>query len=191
MYEDAQYAGSRLNGTIVRSKSGAPIVIDKVVDGEDGGLIAYTHKFTEVPGVNRKKVLLNNLDLSPVPLGFAYNGHGVAYLQRTPKRNDWRQGLRRNTLRSSYGVDKRLITDTDLKRTIEGKYLNFELALDEADNLGIDIPWCREFCIGINRKLRHPTLLYKWFGEVGDFIGGIPQLKPEFEHLHELLQERM
>lgn len=89
--DDVEYARSRLVETIVRV-GGVPVLVN-VIEGKNA-----VH-CTDLTTGNLITVKLKDLDINPVPLGYA-NVHNVAlYVVRTPKRQDWRQGLRQNTIR--------------------------------------------------------------------------------------------
>ncbi len=93
MYDTAEYANTRLSGTIVRLTNGTPIVVHQV---RDKFIVEYS-KLEDKEG-ELKKCPLSQVDLEPVPLGFVNRQGGATYLSRQPKRDDWRQGLRDNTI---------------------------------------------------------------------------------------------
>ena len=114
-YEEPGYAADRLTGTIVRHNEKAVKV--GMVAGADAVEIVY------VVANKRSLCPLKELDITPVPLGFCnYNGN-VTYLSRCPVRQDWKQGLRSKTLRSSspnWHVDE--IPFKVIGTTIEGTF---------------------------------------------------------------------
>jgi hypothetical protein len=99
MYNNAGYAAERLIGTIVKLKTGDPIFIDNIVNGVVDYQLLYDE---EEDGPYQCK--LDALDIEPVRLGFVRTHYGYSYICRIPKREDWRQGLRANTMRSRDGI---------------------------------------------------------------------------------------
>lgn len=190
MYEkDANYAAQRLNNTIIRLKEGTPILVMDVKNSKEKENPEVTYQILGSKDEIFHRCLYKAVDVTPVPLGFALTNRGAMYLQRQPKRNDWRQGLRRANYVAAMGGDKRRLTDKQLRDCINGKYLNMELALDESDNLGLAVPWCREFAFKPSKN--RMGIHYKWFGEVGTFVNDLPDLHEGFDHLNELLEERL
>jgi hypothetical protein len=73
---------------MVRFLDGTPVVVKSV--SEDMEVIVSVVLEGDV-----KKVSLDDLDLSPVPLGWCnLTEHGAYYLARVAMRKDWKQGLR-------------------------------------------------------------------------------------------------
>lgn len=188
MYDDINYANGRLVGTIVRLKD-EPVKVNDIYLQVDGITATVKHLKN---GYN-KDVLLNELNLEPVPLGFCNTPRGLSYLTRVPLRRDWRQGLRQHNMVALMGVDPRFATERYLRRTIVGDYPTFKDALkqlkERKEDYGFDhkIAFCRDFAI--DESYGTPKILYKWFGVVGDVKGGIPKLINKFAHLNDMLEE--
>lgn len=183
MYNDWQYANSRLSGTIVRKVCGSPFYVLEVRNGECIGRDLLAQK--------NESVKFKDMDLSPVPLGFASNASKdrVAFLARKPMRQDWRQGLRPNNYRSLWGNDARSIPENSLVATIMGRFTGFSNALDLVDNEGGLVPFSRNFCLGFVGGKEEVAIFYKWHGAIGDVVNGIPQLFDRFQHINEHLLE--
>lgn len=121
-YVEPEYAATRLNETIVRL-NGVPIMVTRV--DEDGTVVGYY-----LNSLRSLVTTLNEIDINPVDLGYCNREVGEAiYLTRAPMREDWRQGLRHNTLRTSDGRRADYITLSELGRTIEGSFPTMMVAL--------------------------------------------------------------
>ena len=92
--QDAEYAGQKLSGSIVRL-NGRPIYIERVYS--DGSVYATNFMGHEV------NCQLNELDLEPVPLGYINLKRDAIYGQRMPSRY-YIQGLRNNNFTSLGGA---------------------------------------------------------------------------------------
>lgn len=92
-YDSTEYANSRLAGTIVKYQGEAVYVSECF-----GERLA---KIRVLPHGNEDAVNLDHLDLSPIKLGYVNIGGCAEYLQRIPKRRDWRQGLRANNVNNA------------------------------------------------------------------------------------------
>lgn len=185
MYDTAEYAQSRLSGTIVRVDKD-PIVVN-FCDSTRGGIaIGYSRLINPS---SQHRVMIKDVDLTPVPLGFANTTKGVSYLTRVPKRSDYRQGLRSSNYTSVFGNDHRMVSASSLYKTIVNKFVCFEQALDEVTNTDITTAFNREFAL--IKTEGEVKILYKWKGVVGDIVNNIPALLGEHEYLQESLEEAL
>ena len=192
MYDTAEYATSRLSETVIML-DGIPQYIGKVVENK-GRLMALHKKLSPMFGMivdDYEETDLDKFDLSPVKLGF-YNtiGQGLSYLGRTPLRNDWKQGLRMNSVKSMWGLDKKNITLPKLTNTIMGIYPTFEQAMEIVCNEGMPTAFSRNF--GLVRQNGEAHLVYKYFGVVGSPVDRKKDLinfSPSFSHLAEAYYE--
>lgn len=178
VYEEADYANSRLAGTIVRLK-GIPILVERIVGDK-----AWYHKLSNT---ELKACKLNDLDINPVPLGYANTLFGATYVTRTPMRQDWRQGLRRQTIRT---IPERIEVDfASLERTIMGVYPTLKECQKQlaADPFGVQtMAFSRSFAVD-----RTDQLYYKGrfnIGKVGLFGYN---LADKFDWLRETVEEEM
>lgn len=96
-YDTAVYAATRLVGTVVR-KGDLPIVVGDVI--EDGGTIKVVYGDLDGPP-NTHSCNLDEVNLDPIPLGYANTRGGAIYMTRMPMRKDWKQGLRINNMMSA------------------------------------------------------------------------------------------
>lgn len=184
MYDSADYAASRLAGTIIQLPSGEPVTVSNC-EGRSAGILVHYNELINT--MKDGRIRLKELDLTPVPLGFANTQQGVAYLARIPKRSDYRQGLRNSNYMSVYGVNHRTVPTASLYKTITNKYMDFEPVLDEVTNIGTTTAFNREFALA--RVGDDIKILYKWKGVVGDVVNGIPGLLGAYEYLQESLEE--
>lgn len=152
-YVEPAYAAERLVGTIVRANNKAVKINNIGIAGD----VDFTYLTMNKRDIGK----LENLDITPVPLGFCnYNG-GISYLSRCPVRQDWKQGLRSRTLRSSnrnWGPDD--IPFKVIGKTIENDYPKFEdiFKILESDKVHA-IAWCRDFAIDKNLNIFYKAIL--------------------------------
>lgn len=118
-YDEAEYANNRLKESIVRLKNGTPIHIQNIRSERE---VIYNELTLDS---DRKVCKLEDLDINPVPLGYCNVKTYCLYLVRMPMRQDWKQGLRSNSLRDVHGrrVDTRY---EHLVDTIVGKFPSFK-----------------------------------------------------------------
>jgi hypothetical protein len=175
---DWEYAGTRLDGTIVRLWSGNPIEVLRC--HEDGVNIQ------DLVNDRVSTVDLGDLDLRPVPLGYARSSshhNQLVYVCRKPMRRDWRQGLRKNNY-VVLGNEDSVIARKDLAQCILGDHLSYEVAVESLKK-------------GANEMLFHRHWKLNSIGEIhykGLYVGRWscqPELGDEFMWLREELMEVM
>lgn len=113
-YDNKAYAANRLAGTFVRHKGKAVEVVDigvmvSALELISGELVVFPYE---------------ELDINPVPLGYANVGGKALYVSRIPLRNDWKQGARFKNLRWTSPADEPNEIEPEL--------------IDEAKRLNID-----------------------------------------------------
>lgn len=157
MYDkDYRYASQRLNGSIVR-KGTYPIEVMEV--DHHGTVHARTIVTNKV-----REFKLEELDLNSPPLGMVNTYRGPIYLARVPKRDDWRQGLRKANVTKLWGqrveVDSKLIY-----KCIRGQYPEIVSAIADSQIEGLRIAFHRHWALEVldNRVY----LYYKWYGKAG------------------------
>lgn len=183
---DYTYANSRLNGTIVR-RGDNPVVVTGI--GRDG-----TVHYETVITRRERTCNLKELDVSSPELGMVNGRDGLLYLSRCPKRDDWRQGLRRNNIAILWGkhlaIDNRLIY-----RAIRGRYPSFEGAIEQSMEEGISVAFHRHWAVKYSDRTKRINLLYKWYDVAGsvDIEGRDLELNDnerfQFSHLVEAFEE--
>lgn len=192
-YKDNMYANDRLTGTIVRHNN-TPIYIDRV----SGDGWAYGHSLGGgVPKVIQ--VQQEELDLTPVPLGNVNELDSVLFVQRMPKRRDWRQGLRRSNMHVStvVGLPRDVnLTGQGIVKTIMGVYPNVEECLEMVlceEVLGR--AFSRYFSVGSRLAKKRATLHFrdKGIGTVGYNVAGELsfEITQDYRFLNEFLQEEL
>lgn len=163
--DDYHYAHTRLQDSLVRY---AGTIVRVIGVGERG-----ITRFRYIKDNSEDEVHLDLLDTSPMPLGYV-NGGRPTYLTRIPKRRDWRQGLRENTM--SFNVFDTHGVEAFIK-TVNGVYPTFEEVVEE--RLGA---WCREWA------LIGSAVHYKGRA-VGRLVDGEIKLLEDFRYLSEALEE--
>jgi hypothetical protein len=171
MYDDAEYARSRLLTTYVRYKQ----TVVKVLDiNED-----MTCDVQNLKTGRMMRTSVEKLNLKSMPLGYVNFNRNCGYLSRIPKRHDWRQGIR------AANVSSRELINKGLVNTVYNIYPNFYAALEEVSTGRCNtLAFSREFCI--NREF---SIFYKTMGLVGKVVDKKPVLHKNFFFLDEALQE--
>lgn len=179
--DDWDYAGSRLNGSIV-AKGKDPMLIMEV-----GRMGVVGHNLRTGDAENCK---LSDLDVKPFKLGYLNFRGGVGYLARIPKRQDWRQGLRRGNCSFTHmTVDTRFDPSSrefclSLSKTVSLEYPSYEASYKKAINRGVAVAFHRHWAISSDGNL-----LYKNGETVGVCAEGGPVLDKKYGHLKEYLEE--
>lgn len=173
--KDYNYAGTRLAESIVRlASNGEPVYVHFI---ENNG----NTQVTIMKDGENKFVHCDDLDCSPIRLGYVNHNNGASYIQRMPMRRDWKQGARNNNCVSS-NIRLNGIPYEQLRKTVLGEYPTFIQAATTNRRCAFARHWAT------HRKV----LLYKE-QEVGSIetINGnkVPILKDEFKHLQEYLTE--
>jgi hypothetical protein len=175
LYDNPAYTQQRVVNTIVRRTNGKAVIPRAI--SKANGVIA-----DEMSSGNQIQFPYNELDLTPVPLGYVNRGaKGAIYIVRTPKRNDWKQGARAENLRFLFSREglkpqKKLIRDLDdrlieveadpavpifrmpdpqqLANTIEGRFPSFDeaVALTRKNN---EVAYNRNFSINLEGFIFH------------------------------------
>jgi hypothetical protein len=197
-FADERHAAGYLTGSVVRTKDGTPIQVREIFSAS--GNLWVVAGFL-VPCQNVKNVALDDLDLSPVPIGMCnieYKGHlrDAVYLARQPERR-WKVGLTQNSTRIHPirpGVDNVMqyipITSWwwggSLHRTILGEFPSWETAREMMkNNIRRSIAVSRNFALTGDGKLMYRTNP----APVGEWTGYEPVLEPGYELLYETLME--
>lgn len=186
-YDIPNYAESRLNGTVVMdTKAGKPVLVKGIDDDWQCTVMSIT-------GGDDYEVEYAHLDVTPVKLGYVNidsRPYDALYLVRMPKRNDWRQGLRReNMIVLSKNLDSGRVPFKYLSNCILGEYPTFEAVVEcFVKNAGkfISMAWCRDFCLYTGGKVLYRTI------HVGDYsVDSGVVLLDEYTYLQEVLNESM
>lgn len=184
-YTNVAYAQSRLVGTIVRVKGKAAYI-----DNISAKRVTYTDWITG--GAEEAKP--EEMDITPVPLGYCNTQRTTPYLVRYPVRQDWKQGLRHKTLRAICNhqvIHPEGIPWPDVFNTINGTFPKFEEVLKNIhDNKGLieSQAYCRDFAIYADK-----TVWYKEQFSIGvvediDTTDGIVRIREEFEWVRDAFE---
>lgn len=171
--KDYNYARSRLVGSIVRIKgSGEPIRIDEM-EGSD----INCHKLINGEGV---RVKLADVNCEPVTLGYCNFGEDAHYLYRMAIRQDWRQGLRDQTLGSTRGRVR--VPPSHLALTIKNEYPNLQECIRNIRDGYQRSAFCRRWALVAGQQLEYMGSI------VGKFTnGGQLTLDAKHQYLQEVL----
>lgn len=175
------YARSRLNGTIVRTDDRAVRV--ETISGR-GKVVCTVLRTDEMI-----EVKWNNLDITPVPLGYVNSGGSAFYLTRIPMRRDWKQGLRGNNMGTSNGRLLERLSDRVLAKTIENTYPSFKEVFETMVKEGgaiLSRAFSRNFSITNRLEIE-----YKGRFSIGkiDEANSTYELYPKFDWAREALEE--
>ena len=189
-YKDVEYASERISGSVVRHND-VPVYVEHI----SGGGMAHIRKLASDKGFH--EVDYEELDMTPVPLGFVNTIYGVSFARRVPKRRDWRQGLRDIILMVEcvLGAPTRIrSTSAELLNTILNIYPSASACVEAIEcGEAVGMAFSRVFCVG-NKEKEGYALHYR----IGHHVGWISigpdgnintKLKPEYDYLKEFLQE--
>lgn len=192
MYDDVQYAQSRLCKTIVRNRAGYPFQVDNVYyDEDDKIMISGNNIVTREWGVAE----MADFILAPIQLGYVNHNGSCVYIARIPKRHDWRQGIREENTRR-HGWNNRNVKLKDmgesLYRLCMNKYPPFAVGVKllRSDKVS-SIAFTRQFALSGATK-RQIKVSYK-----GHVIGtyniekDVINLNPNKKYLKERLGEHL
>ena len=172
MYDTAEYASSRLQDTIVKY-GGRAVSVCRVEED-------LTCVIRRLGTIETHVVPLSELDLTPIRLGYVNFERGSYYLQRVPKRNDWRQGLRNNN------VNHGILLEPCLSELLEGIYPSLGECVDATESGHDEKAFSRFFSVS-----QGGCLNYKGRRHVGEVRGGKPVLLGDFKFLEEVLKESL
>jgi hypothetical protein len=180
-----EYAHAKLSGSIVRYR-GDPVTV-LGVNQEEGAAIKnhVTQLCTCVP--------LEELDLTPVPLGYMNLGNGANYLTRIPHRS-WKQGVRSGSIStfSKYACNFS-VEGVELTNTILGRYPKLEKCFELLVCGEVRArAFTRLFSLGTPGK-KGFSLFYKdlWVGRMDPLKSKSVDFNSEYEYLTELLEEAL
>lgn len=182
VYDDAEYANTRLAGTVVKLKTNL-IFVDRVSVRGDVNVARYFP--INMMGGELMQCRLDEIDTTPINLGYVDLDHGAMFITRAPMRQDWRQGLRLNNLRNSSGQQINISLDK-LLQPHTNRYPSLEVAATQARRVGVSRAFSRDFAVSAEGQLIH-----KGRAVCGQVDGGMPTLLPRFNFLAESLQESL
>jgi len=186
MYVDNKdYVQMRLVGTIVRDlKAGGLVTVLDVYDTPRGLYttvckVGVEDDDDEEREDNQYRICLDDLDLSSPSLGNIDFEGSTYYVSRLPKRNDWRQGLRKDNLVFVHGGVRyyyNLPSMDVLSAPVYNKYKLYRKGQ----------AFSREFSVD-----KDGDVWYKCREKVGKDVDGVPILHEKFEWLKEALEDAL
>lgn len=147
MYDTAQYAGSRIHGTIILLKR-QPVLVDEV-RARNGLIMVHGNTFGRGSIVVEEE--LSEFNLTDYRLGYFNKGGTAFYMSRKAIRRDWRQGLRLQNVQS-YPTDYDLSTD-DIALCLRQRYPSLSGALAKLGEGYESCAWCKDFAVSASGKL--------------------------------------
>ena len=193
MYDSLHDAQMRLDGCIIRVGP-HPVRVISIEEGYDerndrDGYKVY-FRYLKSNREDYTMLIEENVDISPVPLGYVNLDTETVYTQRIPERR-WKQGL---CAEGFHAIGRAsLITEvfnngTCLADTILGNYPPFKNSLQLMQHpQTISTAFCRIFAI--QKKEENEYLLMHIGREVGKIENERPTLNNSFTHLTEALGE--
>ena len=185
--QDYAYANTRIMGTIVRvAATNEPVYVTAVGAGVCSvGLICDMQ--------NQFHIRLDDLNLKPLRLGYVNTAGEATYLQRIPKRKDWKQGLRRENCMSS-GRELFNFPMESLRDCVLSNYPLYKRAIQASmqEKSARTGKIGRTKCIAFHRNWAisgGEVLLYKDHLQVGHIVDGKYELLSQFTYLKESLEE--
>lgn len=186
---DYGYAGTRIQNTIVRlKKDGSPVYVLSV--GPTGVCLVCHIEVQDWTQENAISVHLDELNMSPVRMGYINTAGEATYAMRIPMRRDWKQGLRQENCLTSA---RRLfaIPMKDLKNCIMNVYPSWPTVVTDVQK-GVTrgrvkiIAWHRHWALDTKG-----TIYYKDMEPVGKLKTEGDLSWPELDEKHQYLKEAL
>jgi len=183
-HDDVEYAAKRLDSSLVRKSNGNPFYVNHTRKVGKGIFCEGTDLLLN----QGADVALEDIDLTPVPLGFFNVAGKMAFACRKPMRKDWKQGLSSNSL-ILYGADKRDFSFNALVQSIMGLYPSYEEVLSYVRKTrNRSMAFSRDF--GVSDKTGSLQLVYRKY-PVGEIKGDLAVLNPDKYFLEQHLASAM
>jgi hypothetical protein len=184
MYDEVNYAITRLPGTVVRLGK-RPVTIMEI---SSTGLVVFCY----LDGAGKvESCKLNDLDINPVPLGYVNKPDNSYYAVRMPMRNDWKQGLRDVNIRTSDGAKiLNYVNWKHIAKTIQGEFTPYKGCLNMVQKgTAVKQAFGRNFALVQNElEPETPYLFFKGVKKVGMVLNKKPALEDKFHWLGEMLE---
>lgn len=174
MYDTANYAGTRLNGTIVLVKR-TPVYVNNV--NNDMSVRGQTLG-QRVKAVDTN---LGEMNMTNLKLGYLNKGGVAYYMSRRAMRHDWRQGLRVNNVECV--PMKNNLALEDIAQCLRQRYPSLGDAIGIASR-GTSCAWCSEFCVTSDSGIYWKSHC------IGSIDDDAITLRPRFKFLSKLLKEK-
>jgi hypothetical protein len=181
-YDNALYAGSRLDQTVIR-KDKTPILVQSCEDNSMGIIVNWKGIMETGYGVD----YLHDLNLNPVPLGYVNHNDTVTYMTRMPMREDWKQGLRDRNITTADGFNNEL-SYKQIGHTIMGNFPKFSKVLEGVCSNAFCMAFDRDFVVTREGKIGYKGSFI--IGKV-DLISGSINIDDSFSWVREAFEEAM
>lgn len=177
--KDYGYAESRLCGSILRTLGGKCIIVHNV----DGDCVEAEH----IISGEQLNITLEDINYKPLPLGFVNHGVNTSYLSRKPKRDDWKQGMRRSNTAVTFSLDNTSdVSYKDVCRSVENGFPSFSECLSLLSGDTNSVSWHRHWAIDSSFNI-----YYKSLGVVGKYYSGELTLSHKYDYLNTYLQRSL
>ena len=174
MYDTGQYAGTRLNQTIILLKR-QPVLVRQVTH------MKVVQGTTLGRGRHEVEEHLSKFNMTDYRLGYFNSGGTAYYMSRKAMRQDWRQGLRENNVQCEpYKGDLGL---PDIAMCLRQRHPTLSNALARLGSGTHSVAWCKDFCVTHNQRI-----LWKSY-EVGGIEDSTITLYKQFKFLSKLVEE--
>lgn len=187
-YDTPDYAASRLVGTVVMYKD-CPVHVENI---RSSGLACVQDVRTGYDF----EVDMSELDTTPVQLGYVNVGKSCVYVCRSPKRQDWKQGMRYENISAVSNMSKvpfNRITYKDISNTILNKFPKLPTCYKNVSTGKYNKQaFCRDFCLSFvvdDTGIPQVHLEYGGFGVVGSYDGERFSLNEKYQYLKERLED--
>jgi len=182
--DNLQYVSGRLHGTAIRHVRDGLVFVGNVGYGRDGLMVSYCDLAQRT---SYKKDKLERFNLISPPLGYSNVDGEAFYISRIPKRNDWRQGIRKeNLVTLRQGQPRQYCFDNlvPVLIPIEGRYPKYSEVMERIEDIYTSCAFSKRFSLDDQARL-----WYKGSMKVGTGGGGTPNLHEQYVYLTEALQE--
>lgn len=187
-YANNNYAQSRIAGTICMFK-GEPVYVHGFEDDDDRlrGKIAIS-----CPSGNwRETVPVSEIDINPPRLGYfnpkSYERNAF-FVARTPKRAEWRQGIRSSALVNGANLQGVMLNNDQIASVIKGDYPPLATAIAQSAKYGAKRAFHRDFAVFKTGRTSF-NVEYKGVEVVANVIEGTISMIEGKQWAFEALQE--
>lgn len=186
-YQEIDYAYSRLDKTFILHNNS----LNMVYEWDGSPKLTLRKKDGKTT-----KVTIEELDLTPAPLGYVNFSDTCCFTTRMPMRRDWKQGLRPNNLRRiNYREDdleerfevRNLHDIYTLEDTVLNNYPSYRKCVDNVEETHRASAFSRCFAINELGKVIYKSQLRVGYVEDEKSI----KLIQDYNYLKELLQESL
>lgn len=183
-YDLADYAASRLVGTLVRYADTNDLALVADINDE------FICSLQKLNG-DSDHVHIERLNLKPPRLGYINRNNDCLYLTRVPKRQDWKQGLRYENMLivNDHNSQSSQYRYSDMVEMVKGNYPSISECFKKVSSgkriaMAFDYDFGLSFCAEDKGEVC-VNLLYGGVGIVGTFNGNVFKLDEQYKYLKE------